>query len=257
MQLHMKEGRWFETGNGADKNNVVLNEEAIKELKIRQPYIGQRFTWKGKTGQIIGIVEDFHFHSMHDKIGPLVAFQNPAWFNTLMIRIAPHSTSQSIAALTKTWKKYFPDSPLEYKFLDDAFNELYKEDQQASLLIFVFSIIAVVISCLGLFGLASFTAVKRAKEIGIRKILGGSVAGILRLQTLDFLKLVFLAILIASPISSFVMNKWLQEFAYRINISWWMFMDAGLFAIGIALITISFQAIKAAVANPVKILRTE
>ena len=257
VQLHMKEGRWFETGNGADKNNVVLNEEAIKELKIRQPYIGQRFTWKGKTGQIIGIVEDFHFHSMHDKIGPLVAFQNPAWFNTLMIRIAPHSTSQSIAALTKTWKKYFPDSPLEYKFLDDAFNELYKEDQQASLLIFVFSIIAVVISCLGLFGLASFTAVKRAKEIGIRKILGGSVAGILRLQTLDFLKLVFLAILIASPISSFVMNKWLQEFAYRINISWWMFMDAGLFAIGIALITISFQAIKAAVANPVKILRTE
>ncbi len=258
MQLQMKEGRWFEPGSEADKSNVVLNEEAIRELKIHQPYIGQRFTWKGKTGQIIGIVKDFHFHSLHDPIGPLVAFQNPDFFiNIFMIRITPHSTTHSLADLTKTWNKFFPANPLEYHFLDDAFNELYKGDQQASLLILVFSLIAVVISSLGLFGLASFTAEKRAKEFSIRKVLGGSVAAIIRLQTQDFLKLLVLAIVIAFPIASIAMNKWLHTFAYRVNIGWWIFVYAGIFAIGIALITVSFQAIKSAVANPVNKLRTE
>jgi putative ABC transport system permease protein len=138
MKLQMKEGRWFEQGNEADKNNVVLNEEAVKELKISQPYIGQRFTWKGNTGQIIGIVKDFKFKSMHDKTGPLVAFQNPAWYNTFMIRIAPNSASRTIAALNNTWKKFLPGSPLEYSFLDDSFNELYKNDRQASTLILAF-----------------------------------------------------------------------------------------------------------------------
>jgi ABC-type antimicrobial peptide transport system permease subunit len=257
MQLQMKEGRWFEQGNEADKNNVVLNEEAIKELKIPQPYIGQRFVWKGKTGQIIGIVKDFKFHSLHDKTGPLVAFQNPAWYNTFMIRISPNGASRSIAALNKTWEKFLPGSPHEYNFLDDAFNELYKADQQSSTLILAFAIIAVAISCLGLFGLATFTAENRSKEIGIRKVLGASVSSITQLLTKDFLKLVIVAIIIASPIAWFAMNKWLQDFAYRINISWWMFAAAGLFAVVIALITISFQAVRAAIANPVKSLRTE
>jgi ABC-type antimicrobial peptide transport system permease subunit len=257
MQLQMKEGRWFEQGNEADKNNVVLNEEAIKELKIPQLYIGQRFVWKGKTGQIIGIVKDFKFHSLHDKTGPLVAFQNPAWYNTFMIRISPNGASRSIAALNKTWEKFLPGSPHEYNFLDDAFNELYKADQQSSTLILAFAIIAVAISCLGLFGLATFTAENRSKEIGIRKVLGASVSSITQLLTKDFLKLVIVAIIIASPIAWFAMNKWLQDFAYRINISWWMFAAAGLFAVVIALITISFQAVRAAIANPVKSLRTE
>ncbi len=257
MQLQMKEGRWFEQGNEADNNNVVLNEEAVKELKIPQPVIGQRFTWKGKQGQVTGIVKDFKFHSLHDKTGPLVAFQNPAWYNTFMIRIAPKSASRSIAALNKTWKKFLPGSPLEYNFLDDTFNELYKADQQASTLILAFAMIAVAISCLGLFGLATFTAEKRSKEIGIRKVLGASIVSITQLLTKDFLKLIIVAIIIASPVAWFAMNKWLQGFAYRINISWWMFVVAGLFAVVIALITISFQAIKAAVANPVKSLRSE
>ncbi|MDQ6762796.1 MAG: ABC transporter permease [Bacteroidota bacterium] len=257
MQLQMKEGRWFQDGNEADKNNVVLNEEAIKELKIHQPYIGQRFTWKGKTGQIIGIVKDFKFHSMHDKTGPLVAFQDANWYSTFMIRVAPNNASPSIAALAKTWKKFLPGSPLEYSFLDDTFNELYKEDQQASTLMLAFAIIAVAISCLGLFGLATFTAEKRAKEIGIRKVLGATVAGIAQLLTKDFLKLVIIAIIIASPVAWFAMDKWLQDFAYRINIRWWMLVAAGLFAMTIAVLTISFQSIKAAIANPVKSLRTE
>lgn len=257
MQLQMKEGRWFEEGKVADKNNVVLNEEAIKELKIYQPYIGQRFTWKGNTGQIIGIVKDFKFHSMHDKTGPLVAFQNANWYNTFMIRIAPNNASQSIAALNKVWKKNVHGSPLEYNFLDDTFNELYKADQRSSTLILAFAIIAVAISCLGLFGLATFTAEQRSKEIGIRKVLGATIADITQLLTKDFLRLVIVAIIIASPIAWFAMNKWLQDFAYRIHINWQVFGIAGFIAIFIALITISFQAIKAAIANPVKSLRTE
>ena len=257
MQLQMKAGRWFEESNEADKKNVVLNEDAVKELNIPKPYIGQRFTWKGNTGQIIGIVKDFKYKSMHDKTGPLVAFQNPNWYSTFIIRIAPNTASQSINVIQNTWKKIFPGSPVEYNFLDETFNELYKDDQQTSFLILVFAIVAVAISCLGLFGLAAFTAEQRSKEIGIRKVLGASVAGITQLLTKDFLKLVIISIIIATPVAWFALNKWLQAFAYRINISWWMFALAGLSAIVIAVFTVSFQAIKAAIANPVKSLRTE
>jgi len=257
MQLQMKEGRWFRKNDEADKNNVVLNEEAIKELKIHQPYIGQRFTWKGKQGQIIGIVKDFKYKSLHDKTGPLVAFQAPDWYNTFMIRVAPNSASKAIAALQNTWKKILPVNPVEYNFLDDTFNQLYKDDQRASTLILVFAIIAVAISCLGLFGLATFAAEQRTKEIGIRKVLGATVANITTLISKDFIKLVCIAIVIATPLSFLAMNKWIQSFAYRINIGSWIFVVAGLIALLIALITVSFQAIKAAIANPVKSLRSE
>ena len=234
-----------------------MNETAVKELKIHQPVIGQRFTFKGRTGQIIGVVKDFNYKSMHTKTGPLVAFNDPNWFQFLMVRIAPGSAQKAIQNIQKTWSSFFPNSPLEYNFLDDSFNELYKQDQQASFLIFVFAIIAVVISSLGLFGLAAFSAEQRSKEIGIRKVLGASVAGITGLLSKDFLKLVVIAFVIATPVAALGMNKWLQAFAYRINISWWMFALAGLFAILIAVVTISFQSIKAAMANPVKSLRTE
>jgi len=257
MQLQMKEGRWFRQNDEADKKNVVLNEEAIKELKIHQPYIGQRFTWKGKQGQIIGIVKDFKYKSLHDKTGPLVAFQAPDWYNTFMIRVAPNSASKAIAALQNTWKKILPGNPVEYNFLDDTFNQLYKDDQRASTLILVFAIIAVAISCLGLFGLATFAAEQRTKEIGIRKVLGATVANITTLISKDFIKLVCIAIVIATPLSFLAMNKWIQSFAYRINIGSWIFVVAGLIALLIALITVSFQAIKAAIANPVKSLRSE
>ncbi len=257
MKLQMKEGRWFQQNNQADKNNVVLNEDAIKELNIPKPFIGQRFAFKGKTGQIIGVVKDFKYKSMHDKIGPLVAFQDPNWFRFFTVRVAPNNASQAIQSIQNTWKKFLPGCPLEYNFLDETFNELYNEDQEASSLIFAFAIVAVIISCLGLFGLAAFTAAQRAKEIGIRKVFGASVAGITRLLTKEFFKLVITAVVIASPVAWFAMNKWLQAFAYKITITWWMFFAAGLTAVIIALATISFQAIKAAIANPVKSLRTE
>jgi ABC-type antimicrobial peptide transport system permease subunit len=257
MELQMKDGRWFEKGSQADNNNVILNEEATKEMNIHQPYIGQRFRWKGKTGQIIGIVKDFKYKSLHDKTGPLVFFQDPAWFNLFMIRIAPKSAQKVVNGLQKTWNKILPGNPMEYEFLDDAFNKLYHDDRQASTLILMFAVVAIAISCLGLFGLAAFTAERRTKEIGIRKVLGATVAGIARLLTKDFVKLVILAIVIALPLAWMGMNKWLQNFAYRINFEWWMFALAGLIAILIALITVSYQAIKAAIANPSKSLRTE
>ncbi len=257
LQLQMKEGRWFQQGNEADKNNVVLNEAAVKELNLQQPLVGKRFKFKGKTGEVIGVVKDFKYKSMHDKTGPLIAFQNPNWFRVFAVRTAPGNTQQAVAALQNTWKKFLPGSPLEYEFLDEAFNNLYKEDLQVSSLIFAFALIAIAISCLGLFGLAAFTAAQRSKEIGIRKVLGASIAGITQLLTKDFLKLVIVAIIIASPVALWAMNYWLQGFAYRINVSWWMFALAGLIAVGIALITIGWQAIKAAISNPVKSLRTE
>jgi len=257
MQLQMKEGKWFEKNNEADKNNVILNETAVNTLKIPKPYIGQNFTWKGKQGQIIGIVKDFKFKSLHDKTGPLVAFQSPGWFNLFMIRVAPGNAQQAVTALQKIWKQILPGSPLEYNFLDDSFNQLYKADRQTSLLILIFAVIAIAISCLGLFGLSAFAAEQRTKEIGIRKVLGATVANITRLISKDFVKLVFIAIVIATPLSLLAMNKWIQSFAYRINIGWGIFVVAGLVALLIALITVSFQAIKAAIANPVKSLRSE
>jgi len=257
MQIKMKAGRWFETGNKADKNNIILNETAVAELNIHKPVIGQRFTFKGKTGQIIGIAKDFKYQSLHEKMGPLVAFNDPKWFSFFMLRVAPHNASKAISSVQKIWKNSFPDKPLEYQFLDDGFDDLYKEDQQTSFLITVFAVIAVFISSLGLFGLAIFTAEQRTKEIGIRKVLGASVVQITALLSKDFVVLVILAILIASPIAYFAMQKWLEGFAYRIPIQWWMFALAGLLAIVLALITISFQAIKAALANPVKSLRSE
>ncbi len=257
MGLQMAEGRWFSKGSDADKDNVILNETAVKELRIHKPYVGQRFTWKGTEGQIIGVVKDFKYKSLHDKTGPLVVFQNPAWYRSFMINVAPGNTARAIQVLRDTWKQFMPGSPLEYDFLDESFARLYKTDQQTSALILAFAIIAVAISCLGLFGLTAFTAERRAKEIGIRKVLGASVAGITQLLTKDFLKLVLIAIVIASPLAWWATGKWLQEFAYRISISWWMFVMAGFFAVTIAVITISFQAIKAAVANPVRSLRTE
>lgn len=257
LQLQLRQGRWFMNGNEADKNNVVLNEEAIRTLNIHKPVIGQRFMFKGRTGQIIGVVKDFNYKSMHDKTGPLVAFNDPNWFRFFMVRIAPGSASQAVHDVEATWKQFFPGSPLEYNFLNDTFNDMYQSDQQASALVFAFAVIAVAVSCLGLFGLAAFTAEQRSKEIGIRKVLGATVTGITALISKDFVKLVCIAIIIATPISFVLMQSWMRNFAYRIDLSWWMFASAGFIALLIALLTVSFQSIRAAAANPVKSLRAE
>ena len=223
MELRLREGRWFRPGDEADKNNVVLNETAIKELNIHQPVIGQRFDFKGKKGHVIGVVKDFNYQSLHEKTGPLVAYVDPDWYRIFMVRIAKGNISKALENIQNVWKKYLPTDPLEYSFLDDSFNQLYQNDQQTSSLIFAFALIAVLISSLGLFGLAAFTAEQRTKEIGIRKVLGATVAGITALLSKDFVKLVCIAIIIGSPIAWWTMNKWMENFAFRTNMSWWMF----------------------------------
>jgi ABC-type antimicrobial peptide transport system permease subunit len=257
MQLEMKEGKWFSVDNAAFSQGFILNETAVKEFKLHSPVTGQRFIFKGDTSEVIGVVKDFNYKSKHEKIGPLIVFNSPNWRRHFSVRIAAKSASAGLSNIIKVWNKYVAESPLEYTFLDDTFNNLYKEDQKSSALVLVFAIIAVFISGLGLFSLATFEAEKRTKEIGVRKVLGATVPGIATLLSKDFIKLVCIAILIASPIAWWAMNKWIQNFAYRIHLSWWIFLAAGIIAVVIALITVSFQAIKAAMANPVKSLRTE
>jgi putative ABC transport system permease protein len=255
--LEMKEGRWFQPNTRKDKHNYILNETATNEFNLHKPYIGQRFVFGGDTGQVIGIVKDFHYRSFHEKIGSMILFNNASMLNNLSIKTAPGKAAQAIKATERTWKKFFPDQPFEYNFLDESFNQLYRADIKTSILIEVFTIIAIILSCLGLFGLAAFAAEQRTKEIGIRKVLGADIRNIMALLSRDFVKLVAIALLIASPIAAWAMNKWLQDFPYRIDIRWWMFFMAGVIALLIALITISFHSIKAAIANPVKSLRTE
>ena len=257
MQLQMKEGDWFNEGDAAEKHNFILNETAVKDFKLPVPAIGQRFVFKGDTGQVIGVVKDFAYSSMHQKTGPVVVFNDPTLRHYFAVRLAAGNTIRSLSNIEKTWKKFIPKSPFEYTFMDETFNNFYKEDRQTSLLIFVFAVIAIILSAMGLFSLAAFEAQKRIKEIGVRKVLGATVMQITNMLSATFLKLVFIACLLAFPLAWWVMNKWLQDFAYRINISWYVFAIAGFVALIIALVTVSFQSIKAALANPVKSLRSE
>ncbi len=256
FQLQLKEGAWFKPGTENSKD-YILNETAAATFNMHQPIIGQRFTWGGDTGKVAGIVKDFHYKSMHEKIGPMVLTNNDGSDSYFFIKMAPGNVSKAINAAQGVWSKHIPDEPFQYTFLDESFNNLYKADIRTSRLVFIFSAIAVIIAALGLFALAAFTAEQRTKEIGIRKVLGASVSQIAGLLSKDFIKLVLIAIVLASPLAWWAMNKWLQDFAYRINISAWIFIIAGSLALLVALLSVSMQAIKAAMANPVKNLRTE
>lgn len=254
--LQMKEGRWFLPNSKSDAKNYILNETAVKALKIHKPFIGQRFSFNGVEGSLIGVVKDFHHGSMHSKIEPVLIYNN-FWKPYFFVKVKEGNVKQTLATIETVWHKFLPDEPFDYAFMDDTFNALYKSDLKTSKLILVFSIITIIIAVLGLFGMAAFTAEHKTKEIGIRKVLGATVANITTLLSKEFIILVGIAIIIASPIAWWTMNKWLQNFAYRIQIRWWMFVFAGFIGIALALITVSFQAIKAAIANPVKSLRTE
>lgn len=256
FKLELKEGSWFQEGI-PDKKSYILNETAVAELKLKKPYIGQYFSVFGDTGKIIGIVKDFHFHDYRQKIGTVVIYNNPEHRGTLFIKATTSKIKQALAGATTTWKKFFPQEPFEYSFMDDEFAQMYKSDIKTSRLVGIFSGIAIFLCSLGLLGLVSFMAEQKIKEIGIRKVLGASVAGIAMLLSKNFIKMVLIAVVIASPIAWWAMNKWLEEFVYRIHITWWMFVTAGTLALIIAMATVSFQAIRAATANPVKSLRTE
>ena len=255
FKMQMKEGDVF-AGTVADSTHFILNETAVKAARLENP-IGKRFKLQQTMGTIIGVVKDFHFASMRQKIEPAVFYYTSTDYYKLYVKTSGKEAPKAIAALSAQWKKYNPDFSFEYSFLDEAYGNLYKSEEKTELLLNIFAAIAIFISCLGLLGLATYTAQVRTREIGVRKVLGANVGGIIRLLAMNFLKLVFIAILIAVPVAWWLTDKWLQDFAYRINISWTVFAIAGVLAMLIAVLTISFQSIRAALANPVRSLRTE
>ncbi len=235
----------------------ILNEKAAKEFGWTATDAIGKTVRKGATGQVVGVVKDFHFESLHNPIGPMVLFLDTGLVRQLFIKIKGQNIASTLAGLEKTWKERVAYRPFDYHFLDEDFNALYKTEQRTAKLFALFSGLAIALACLGLFALAAFTTVQRTKEIGIRKILGANTGNITLLISRQFISLVLIGIVIASPLAWWAANSWLQDFAYRINISWWIFIAAGAMAVLIALITVSYHAIKASLANPVKSLRTE
>jgi putative ABC transport system permease protein len=254
MNLRFAAGRAFSKAF-ADSTSVIFNETAIRTMGLKNP-IGKIVSLWGKKKQIVGVVKDYHFKSLYDKISPAFLEYNPNSDYTL-IRIKAGNEEKTIAAIQNLFSKFNNGLEFNYTFLDDDYNKLYASEQRVAVLSKYFACIAVIISCLGLFGLAAFTAQKRQKEIGIRKVIGASVSNVVAMLSKDFLMLVLMALCIAFPASWWLMNNWLQGFAYRINISPLVFVVSGFSVVLITLITISFQSIKAAVANPTKSLRSE
>jgi len=252
-KVEIAQGRDFSKDFGSDlKNGYLLNEEAVKEIGWKEP-IGKTFN----DGLVIGILKNFHYKSLYEPVKPLFISVNPDNINFLSIRINSKNVTASLDYMQKSWIEIFPQSPFEYFFFDNHLDKLYKSEIKLVSIFNWFSGLAIMISCLGLIGLTSISVVKKNKEIGIRKVLGASVEGVVFMITKEFILIVIAANVVAWPITYYVMNKWLEDFAYRIEISWWMFVLSGGIALAIAIATVSMQAIKAAVANPVDSLRNE
>ncbi|MHA4809340.1 ABC transporter permease [Flavitalea flava] len=257
MKLKLIAGRDFSKDFATDSVGYLLNEEAVKRTGYKDP-IGKPLTFWQKKGKIVGILKNFHFNSMHAPINPLIVRlrEKEEWGNAL-VRTEAGKTRQAIAGLEQLCRQLNPQFPFSYQFSDEEYQKLYKSEAIVNNLSNCFACLAIFISCLGLLGLAMFTAEQRTKEFGVRKVLGASVSSLFTLLSKDFLVLVGIAFLIASPLAWWAMNNWLQNFAYHISLEWWVFLMAGMMALFIALLTVSIQAIKVAVANPVKSLRTE
>jgi putative ABC transport system permease protein len=265
-KIKLVAGRNFTSDVSDNAKTYIINESLAKELLKDQPkltletLVGKHFGFSGmdSSGTIVGIARDFNFNSLHHKIETLCLFNQKDWgYQEMSVRIKGKDAKQSIAAIQAVWANLVPDQTFTYSFLDQHFADLYRADSQVSEIVGILAGLAIFVSCLGLFGLASYSAERRIKEIGVRKVMGASVAGIVALLSKDFVKLVLVSIIIASPVAWWAVNAWLTDFAYRIDIEWWVFVTAGLMAIAVALLTISFQSIKAAMTNPVKSLRSE
>lgn len=258
--IEMAAGRSYSRDFPADTSkSLVINEAAAKLYGYSNPQdiIGKHFSQWGKEGTIIGVTKDFNYLSLHKHVEPLALRFEPQSSRFITLRIQSDKLPATIAKLGEIWAKLAPHRPYLYSFLDDSFNRQYEADQRFRNLFSVFASLAILIACLGLLGLATYTAQQRTKEIGVRKVLGASVGNIVQLLSIDFVKLVLVAGIIASPVAWWVMNQWLDNFAYRMEIHWWIFAGSALIGIIIALLTVGFQAIKAALANPVDSLRNE
>lgn len=238
--------------------HFIINESAAKQLGwTPQEAVGKKiFLDKSRPGYVRGVVKDFNFQSLRNPIKPVVLFPSP-YGNTLMVKITGNHIPQTISFLQEKWKTLVPDRPFEYRFLDDDYNKLYQNELRLGKIMNIFASIAIILACIGLFGLSAYAAQQRVKEIGVRKVLGATVGNIVFVLSKDFIKLAFIAALIAFPIAWWAMHSWLQSYEYRISIEWWVFVVTALATLLIALITVSFQAVKAALSNPVKNLRTE
>jgi putative ABC transport system permease protein len=263
FNLHLAEGRNFSREKAANGREYIINESLARELlkdnhsAKMSSLIGKHFGFDS-LGYIVGIAKDFNFNSLHYKIETMFLFNQKDWgFSNVSIKLKGSSSREAIAFIQATWEKLFPDHPFDYHFLDEHFEELYRADKQVGRIVGILATLAIVISSLGLFGLATYAGEKRIKEIGIRKVMGASIQHIITLLSSHFIKLVLIANLIAWPLAWMALHRWLQDYAYRVEISWWVFALAGLAALLIALATLSYVAVRAAVANPVKSLRTE
>jgi len=256
MQMKMVAGRAFSKDYPTDTANYILNEIAVRETGYKDP-IGQPLRVFGRPGKIIGVVKDFHFHSMHTQIGPIIFRSGEHEQGPILIRTQPGKSREAVASIERLCKQLNPAFPPSYHFVDEQYQKLYQNEQIINKLSDVFAFLAVFISCLGLLGLAMFTAEQRIKEIGIRKVLGASIRSLFALLSREFVMLVTIALFIATPVTWYVMDKWLHSFQYYAPLNWWVFAIAGVLTILIALATVSFQAIKAALVNPVKSLRSE
>jgi putative ABC transport system permease protein len=261
LEIKLKEGRNFSDLYGTDKTNAVLvNEAFVRAAGLKNP-VGAQLNFKEyytqKSVTIIGVIKDFHQGSLKEIIQPMVLAMGDESEGTMLIKIDKRRQKESLAALEKTYRLAIPGSEYVYSFWDEFNAREYKQELKWQKIINAATILSLLICCLGLFGLTHLTTHRRVKEIGIRKVLGASVSSITTLISMSFVKLILIAILIASPVAWYLMNQWLQDFAYRVNITVWMFLLAGLLSMLIALLTIIFHAIKAAMANPAKSLRTE
>jgi len=253
MGLNIIKGRQFIEDFKEDTNSIIINEAAAKEFQLD---IGS-FLYPPKYLKIVGIVENFHFQSLHYQISPFVFYNRLNWnYGFVNIKISSN-ISEVLNYIRNTWLELSPDFPLEYSFVEDSMSNLYKKESNFREMVLYLTLLAIFISCLGLFGLISFTAERRTKEIGIRKVNGANISNIIKLLNRDFIKWIFLGFIVASPIAYFAMKKWLENFAYKTELSWWVFCLAGLMALMIALITVSLKSYKAATKNPVEALRYE
>jgi putative ABC transport system permease protein len=256
--LKLLAGRNFNPALG-EKDAVIFNRTALLQLGFTDPgkAIGQVIDFWGDKLTIVGVIDNFHQQSLREAYEPLILRLNPNVNGPISVKIAGNEPGQMVDVAKEAWQRFFPTAPFEFTFLDEQYDRQYRADDRFGQVFGFFTLLAVLVSCLGLLGLVTFTAQQRTKEIGVRKVLGASVFSIVGLLSKDFLKLVLVAIVIASPLAWYAMNRWLQGFAYRVDIAWWVFVLAGLLAVGIALLTVSFQSVKAALVNPVKSLRSE
>ena len=255
LDIQLKSGREFSKEFGTDTAAFLINEEAARLMQLQEP-VGEWLEW-GNKGTIVGVIKNFQSAPVHIKVQPLVMRLAPENNNFLLARIAPGKTTETLAAMERVLKKHNPAFPFEYHFMDDDYEMIYKSEAIMGQLTKYFAGIAIFISCLGLFGLALFTAEQRTKEIGIRKVLGASVASIVYMLSKDFLKLVLIANLIALPLGWYFMSNWLDNYAARMELNWWIFAVALVSTIIIAMVTLSFHAVKTAITNPITSLRTE